>query len=153
MVVQLQTVSKAGEVVYASAYRAEQQLAQGTWTAFDPSAFKGKEKEEVRIISQNGMADYPYDNIMVWVDRLNPKGIGATMCSDPDSEFPLGTYNSEEDAKFVIEMIGTSYMIGSHWMHMPDCEQAMTLRESYLANRKDEECYYRYLKRMGAHAV
>lgn len=107
----------------------------------------------MRLISQDGLSDYPYDNIIVWVDRLNPNGIGATICSDPDSEFPLGTYDSEEDAKFVIEMIGATSMIGSRWLHMPDAEQARTLRELYLEDRKDEESYYKYLKRMGAHIV
>lgn len=108
----------------------------------------------MRIISQNGMNDYPYEQCMIFVNYKERTKLCISMCGDgADSEFPLGTYNSEDDAKFVIEMIGASYMIGSHWMHMPDAEQARILRTSYLENRKDEECYYRYLKRLGAHTV
>lgn len=106
----------------------------------------------MRIISQNGMSDYPYDHIVVYVNHLEHNKIGATVCGD-SYDIELAEYDSEDDAKFVLEMIGAAYMLDSRWMHMPDAEQARILRTSYLENRKDEECYYRYLKRMGAHAV
>ena len=84
----------------------------------------------MRIISQNGMNDYPYDSIMVWVDYTSPKSIGATMCSDPHSEFELGTYNSEEDALYVMECIRYNKKKGYDYFHMPSADDVSTWRQN-----------------------
>ena len=84
----------------------------------------------MRIISQDGLNDYPYDSIMVWVDHVNPKRIGASMCSDPNSEFVLGTYNSEEDALYMMECIRHSKMKGYEYFFMRGADYTSVLRQT-----------------------
>ena len=83
----------------------------------------------MRIISQNGMNDYPYDSIVVWVDHTNPKRIGASMCSDPNSEFELGTYDSEKDALYVMSCIRFNMKNGYAYFHMPSADNASIWRQ------------------------
>ena len=83
----------------------------------------------MRIISQDGLSDYPYDNIFVWVDRMNQRGIGATMCSDPDSEFELGTYDSEEDALYVMRLIRQAVRNEQSFYFMPDADYVTSIRQ------------------------
>ena len=105
----------------------------------------------MRIISQNGMNDYPYEQCYVFVNYKERTKLCIAMCGDSDFYAEMGEYNSEEDAKFVLEFVNTSYMIGSHSIYLPDAEVAATLRNRYMENRKEDERYYTYLKRMGAH--
>ena len=77
----------------------------------------------MRIISQNGLSDYPYDNIFVWINRKNQREIGASMCSDPDSEFELGTYDSEEDALLVMKLIRRAANEGYTYFFMPSVKE------------------------------
>ena len=152
MVVQLQTVSKAGEVVYASAYRTEQQLAQGTWTAFDPCAFKGKEKEEVRIISQNGMNDYPYEQSMIFVNYKEPTKLCIAMCGDGDSDnyAELGEYDSEDDAKFALQYFSAMYVAGVKLCETLSANTLHELRTAFLVGRKNNENIAQFVKRKAA---
>lgn len=105
----------------------------------------------MRIISQNGMNDYPYEQCYVFVNYKERTKLCIAMCGDGDSDnyAELGEYNSEEDAKFVLEFVNTSYMIGSHSIYLPDAEVATTLRNRYMENRREDERYYTYLNRMG----
>ena len=107
----------------------------------------------MRIISQNGMNDYPYEQCMIFVNHKERTKLCTSMCGDGDSDnyAELGEYNSEEDAKFMLEFLSTSYMIDARSVYLPDAEVATTLRNRYMENRKNDERYYTYLKRMGAH--
>lgn len=77
----------------------------------------------MRIISQDGMNDYPYDYIVVYVNHLEHNKIGATVCGG-SYDIDLGEYDSEEDALYVMDCIRYSKMKGYEYFNMPSAENA-----------------------------
>ena len=85
----------------------------------------------MRIISQNGMNDYPYEQCMIFVNYKERTKLCISMCGDgADSEFPLGTYDSEEDALYVMECIRYNKKKGYDYFHMPSADDVSTWRQN-----------------------
>ena len=82
----------------------------------------------MRIISQDGMNDYPYDYIVVYVNHLEHNKIGATTCGD-SYDIELGEYNSEEDALCVMKSIRKAAMDRNYYFYMPSAEGASWWRQ------------------------
>lgn len=64
----------------------------------------------MRIISQNGKVDLPYECFGVEIDAINDtKIIAYAVNSDDDTIWKLAEYSTEEKAKKAMEMFRTEY--------------------------------------------
>lgn len=68
----------------------------------------------MRIISQNGKVDLPYEQVGVQINNLNKKDIIAyPMHVAGESHWTLAKYSTEEKAVKAMEMLRTEY--GRHF--------------------------------------
>lgn len=74
----------------------------------------------MRIISQDGLIDIPYDSIIVFA--LNGNGVSACTVNDNYNKMTLGTYNDGEDALYVMKCIRYNKGKGCEYFHMPSAE-------------------------------
>ena len=64
----------------------------------------------MRIISQDGMADFPYEQFVVAIDATNEETILAFPVSVTDDvHFNLAEYSTKEKAEKAMEMLRTKY--------------------------------------------
>lgn len=82
----------------------------------------------MRIISQDKMTDTPYDGTVVYIHRRTGNWIYVSNVGD-DEGFPIGTYNSKEDAVYVMQLIGTAYRAEYKCFYMPEAEEVSVIRE------------------------
>lgn len=61
----------------------------------------------MRVISQDGMLDMPYEICTVWCRGL---AIMCDMCGDNTTKTVLATYSTEEKAKKSMEMLREKYL-------------------------------------------
>jgi len=87
----------------------------------------------MRIITQGGMKDIPYESVMVYVAYHMPTQIFASPIINTNDELPLGTYKSEEDALYVMDCIRYSKMKGYDYFFMPSADSVPVWRQE---NRK-----------------
>ena len=85
----------------------------------------------MRIISQDGFVDIPYDSIIVFA--LNGNGVSACTVNDNYNKMTLGTYKNEDDALYVMECIRYSKMKGYDYFFMPSADSVPVWRQE---NRK-----------------
>jgi hypothetical protein len=105
----------------------------------------------MRIISQNGMNDYPYEQCMIFVNYKERTKLCISMCGDgADSEFPLGTYDSEDDAKFALQYISAMYVAGVKLCEALSANTLHELRTVFLLNREKNENVAQFVKRKAA---
>ena len=64
------------------------------------------------------MTDTPYDGAVVYIHRRTNKQIYVGNVGD-DEGFPIGTYNSKEDALRVMELIRDCFIYGGTYFVMP----------------------------------
>jgi len=103
----------------------------------------------MRIISQNGMADYPYEQCMIFVNYKERTKLCISMCGDgADSEFPLGTYNSEEDAKFALKYINSCFLNRFGAVEAPNADLIHEFRLAYEEHKNKGETVAEFYKRM-----
>lgn len=76
----------------------------------------------MRIISQDKMTDTPYDNAVVYINRQTPTQIYVGGV-DSDDGFPIGTYDTKEDALMVMRCIRLAYNLDYKYFHMPTTEE------------------------------
>lgn len=88
----------------------------------------------MRIISQDGIIDIPYDSIIVFA--LNGKDVSACTVNDNYNKMALGTYNNEEDALYVMDCIRYNKKKGYDYFHMPSADSVSTWRQK--ANKGGE---------------
>lgn len=88
----------------------------------------------MRIVSQDKMMDTPYDGAVVCVHRRTNKQIYISNVGD-DEGFLIGTYNSEEDAVYVMSLIQKTFMCDHKYFYMPEAEEVSMIREQ-LGNRR-----------------
>ena len=81
----------------------------------------------MRIISQDGFIDIPYDSIIVFA--LNGKDVSACTVNDNYNKMTLGTYNNEEDALYVMDCIRYNKRKGYDYFHMPSAESVTVWRQ------------------------
>ena len=101
----------------------------------------------MRIISQCGTADIPYENVVVFVNNDKPTDIYASLVGDYCYDLPLGVYNSEEDAKFALQYFSAVYLAGVKVSMAPSAKAMENLRQAYLADKKEGENIHDYIIR------
>jgi hypothetical protein len=105
----------------------------------------------VRIISQNGMADYPYEQCMIFVNYKERTKLCASICGDDAYTYgELGEYDSEEDAKFALQYISAMYVAGVKLCEALSAETLHELRTVFLTNRENGENIAQFVKRKAA---
>jgi len=89
----------------------------------------------VRIISQDGTMDVPYEKVILYVgksydskrgkvDKVIARGV------ENDDYIPIGTYKDSKDAKFVMEWIRDCYSGGSKCFCMPTEDELLMVERS-----------------------
>lgn len=62
----------------------------------------------MRVISQNGIFDFPYEKCCIWLDE-NSKCVKLSPIGEPDSNYVFGLYSTEEKAEKAMEMLREQY--------------------------------------------
>lgn len=84
----------------------------------------------MRIISQNGMSDYPYELCMIFVNYKERTKLCISMCGDGAYSYgDLAEYDSEEDALYVMKCIRYNKKKGYDYFFMPSAEDASAWRQ------------------------
>jgi hypothetical protein len=114
-----------------------------------------KKGEKMRIISQCGSADIPYENVVVFVNSDKPTDIYASLVGDYCYDLPLGVYNSEEDAKFALRYFSAMYLAGVKVSVAPSATAMENLRQAYLGDKKQGETVHDFIQRniLGVQAI
>ena len=81
----------------------------------------------MRIISQDGLIDIPYDSIIIFA--LNGNGVSACTVNDNYNKMILGTYNDGDDALYVMDCIRYNKRKGYDYFHMPSAESVTVWRQ------------------------
>lgn len=63
----------------------------------------------MRVVSQDGLMDYPYDNSVVFIDPRNKNVVYVQMIGDSEVA-ALGEYSTEEKALKAMIMLRQTYM-------------------------------------------
>ena len=103
----------------------------------------------MRIISQNGMADYPYEQCMIFVNYRERTKLCISMCGDAGYG-DLAEYDSEDDAKFALQYISAMYVAGVKLCETLSAETLSELRTAFLVGRKNNENIAQFVKRKAA---
>ena len=62
----------------------------------------------MRIVSQDGIFDFPYEKCCIWLDE-NSKCVKLSPIGEPDSNYVFGLYSTEEKAQKAMEMLREKY--------------------------------------------
>ena len=100
----------------------------------------------MRIISQNGMADYPYERCMIFVNYKERTKLCISMCGDVGYG-DLAEYDSEEDAKFALQYFSAMYCDGIKLCEALSAKTMSELRTAFLAGREKNENVAQFIKR------
>ena len=82
----------------------------------------------MRIISQGKMTDMPYDGAVFYIFTGTENKI-CVYAHVPDEDFLIGTYNSKEDAVYVMSLIRTTFMCNHKYFYVPEAEEVSVIRE------------------------
>lgn len=83
----------------------------------------------MRIVSQDGTVDYPYENSVVFLDRRFEYAVSIQVIGCNEIEV-LGKYSTREKALKAIEELRYAYMRHNRFMHvtvLPDYVSEKTL--------------------------
>lgn len=80
----------------------------------------------MRIISQDRMTDIPYDSAVVFINRRNTKDIYVGGVSN-DEGYPIGTYDNQDDAMYVMQLIREVCKRKFENFYMPKAEEVSLL--------------------------
>ena len=81
----------------------------------------------MRIISQDGFIDIPYDSIIVFA--LNGNGVSACTVNDNYNKMTLGTYNNDDDALYVMRLIRQAVRNEQSFYFMPNADYVTSIRQ------------------------
>ena len=76
----------------------------------------------MRIISQDGKFDIPYDSVLVYVSSVFPKEIHVDFVAYR-ATYIVGQYDSEEDALYVMKQIRRAVNDGYTYYFMPSAKE------------------------------
>ena len=103
----------------------------------------------MRIISQNGMNDYPYEQCMIFVNYKERTKLCTSMCGDDAYTYgELGEYNSEEDTKFALRYINSCFLNRFDAVEAPNADLIHQFRIAYEENKNKGETIAQFYKRM-----
>lgn len=71
----------------------------------------------MRIVSQDGMVDYPYENSVVFLDHRFEYAVSIQVIGCEEIE-TLGKYSTREKALKAIEELRYAYMCHNRFMHV-----------------------------------
>lgn len=80
----------------------------------------------MRIISQNGIYDLPYDKCFVW---LNKNNIMASPIGEPDSDYTMAIYSTPQKAERVMQLLHQAYIVHENFKEMDAKIQFETLKK------------------------
>jgi hypothetical protein len=103
-------------------------------------------RKEMRIFSQDGLFDYPYEHCTLFVSNKERTILSITMYGDDYAD--LAEYNSEEDAKFALRYIFACYACGYNSVEVPSAETIHKLRFAYERKKNPGESFEQFWKRM-----
>lgn len=81
----------------------------------------------MRIVSQDKMTDTPYEGAVVYINRNMNNHIYIGNIGD-EVGFPIGIYNSKEDAIYVMSLIRTAFAYENQYFYMPKAEDASIIK-------------------------
>lgn len=61
----------------------------------------------MRIISQDGKFDLPYESCVIWID--NKAGINVSPIGEPDSNYTFGVYSTPKKAEKAMRLLHEAY--------------------------------------------
>lgn len=96
----------------------------------------------MRIISQDGMADLPYESIGICIHYHNKTDIiayPAGTFSPNDEYWKLAHYSSEEKARKAMELLCDAYMAHNQYESMTAEQRALMIN---LTDEKEQEKLY-----------
>lgn len=83
----------------------------------------------MRIISQDKMTDVSYDGAVIYIDARTDNQI-CVIAHVPDESFTIGTYNSREDAVYVVSLIQKTFMLCNlEYFYMPKSEKVSAIKK------------------------
>lgn len=82
----------------------------------------------MRIISQDKMTDVSYDGAVIYIDARTDNQI-CVIAHVPDESFPIGTYNTNEDAVYVMSLIQKTFMCDLEYFYMPKPEEVFEIKK------------------------
>jgi hypothetical protein len=88
----------------------------------------------MRVISEDGVYDFPYEQIVVSIDKVNPTMILAwhPLCKDEEC-ICIAKYSTEEKAIKAVEMLRDVY---EHGIFVPNDKYDPNDTENWLTNTK-----------------
>lgn len=101
----------------------------------------------MRIISQNGMGDYPYEQCMIFVNYKERTKLCIAMCGDEGYNI-LGEYDSEEDTKFALRYINSCFLNRFGAVEAPNADLIHQFRLAYEEYKNKGETIAEFYKRM-----
>lgn len=105
----------------------------------------------MRIISQDGLCDYPYEHCWLFINHKERTKLCIAMCGDNDDNYAdLAEYDSEEDAKFALQYFSAMYMAGVKLCEALSANTLHELRTVFLLNREKNENVAQFVKRKAA---
>lgn len=81
----------------------------------------------MRIISQDKMTDISYDVAVIYIHARDNRIY--VLAHVPDEDFPIGTYNNNEDAIYVVSLIQKTFMCKHKYFYMPEAEEVSAIKK------------------------
>lgn len=76
----------------------------------------------MRIISQDGKCDYPYENRTLFIDYMNGCSIRIVPSATGELSAEIAVYSTEEKAKMAMEMFRKAYEGNEYYHHIANSE-------------------------------
>lgn len=88
----------------------------------------------MRIISQNKKTDISYDAAVIYISVKTDNHKIYVRAHVFNDDFPIGTYNTNEDAVYVMSLIQNTFMCNHKYFYMPKPEEVSVIK------KKMEKC-------------
>lgn len=82
----------------------------------------------MRIISQDGKCDYPYENNTLFIDYTDGRVIRLLTLKSDDSGVKIAVYSTEEKAKKAMEMLRKAYEDNEYYHHIANSDSFAKIR-------------------------
>ena len=76
----------------------------------------------MRVISQDGKLDFPYENSVVFINLVDASEVRIVAIGD-DDDVVIAKYSTEEKAKKAMEMLIDAYQYGKR-VAVPKCDES-----------------------------
>lgn len=76
----------------------------------------------MRVISQDGKCDYPYENRTLFIDYMDGRAIRVVPSATGELSAEIAVYSTEEKAKMAMEMFREAYEGNEYYHHIANSE-------------------------------